>query len=119
MTRYQTEMKVSATIEADTPEAARAQLFRDVFKGWGEHEHIPYSIGIDSQPEAQPGPPVPAQCPGTGQRWGTCNGQPLCLVCHRRVKSMSVAAPQPVRRPRWIGGRGWQGTIPPHPVRQP
>lgn len=53
----------------------------------------------------------PEPCPGSGQRWATGTGRPMCPVCHRQARSLDA---NPVRR----SGQGWSGEVPSHPAKQ-
>jgi hypothetical protein len=48
-------------------------------------------------------------CRGSGARWGSGTGQPICPVCHRGPRSLGVNIPTPAR---YRGG--WGGLVPEH-----
>jgi hypothetical protein len=60
-------------------------------------------------------------CPGAGERWASCNGDPACPAC--RLSPAALGVPRPRRRPRPAmppvqDSRGpWCGTVPEHPRR--
>lgn len=41
-------------------------------------------------------------CKGSGRRWGSGTGAPICRVCRRGPRSLGVAAPV-LRLGRWTG----------------
>lgn len=53
--------------------------------------------------------PMPANpvCAGTGKRWGSGTGTPVCPVCHVGPKALGARPPR-----RYSAG--WTGTVPAH-----
>ncbi len=41
-------------------------------------------------------------CPGSGRRWGSGTGAPICPVCHLGPRGLGVTPPVR-RRGRWTG----------------
>lgn len=54
---------------------------------------------------------IPDPCTGSGRRWGSGTGTPICPVCHHGPASLHVG------RPAFRGGH-WTGTVPAHRRRE-